>query len=69
MAPAHGIDVTGLTELLVLPQGPLRIKAGTWALEQWSYPDYQALRAADTGMAVTGWTRDSSEYGAPSADQ
>ena len=43
-APARGINTDGLTELLVLPQGPLRAKAGEWALEQWSYPDYQALR-------------------------
>ena len=60
-APARGIDTNGLTELLVLPLGPLRAKAGEWALEQWSYPDYQALRDTDTGMAITGWTRDSSQ--------
>jgi putative ABC transport system permease protein len=69
MAPAHGINVTGLTELLVLPQGPLRLKAGNWALEQWSYPDYQALRDAEIGMAVTGWARESSEFGSPSTDK
>ena len=50
-APARGINTDGLTELLVLPQGPLRAKAGVWALERWSYPDYQALRDAETGMA------------------
>ena len=59
-APARVINTDGLTELLVLPLGPLRAKAGEWALEQWSYPDYQALRDADTGMAITGWTRESS---------
>lgn len=63
MAPARGIDITGLTEVLVLPLGPLRAKAGVWALEQWSYPDYQALRDSDTGMAITGWTRETSEIG------
>src|SRR5688500_7884536 len=67
-APARVIDTTGLTELLVLPLGPLRAKAGEWALEQWSYPDYQALRDADTGMAITGWTLDASETGEPSPD-
>ena len=67
-APARGINTNGLTELLVLPQGPLRAKAGEWALEQWSYPDYQALRDADIGMAVTGWTRESSQFGAPTPD-
>lgn len=64
-SPARGIDTEGLVELLVLPQGPLLAKAGTWATEQWSYPDYQALRDADTGMALTGWTRDEIEFGSP----
>ena len=67
-APARVIDTNGLTELLVLPLGPLRAKAGVWALEQWSYPDYQALRDADIGMAITGWTRESSQFGAPTPD-
>ena len=68
-APARGINTNGLTELLVLPLGPLRAKAGEWALEQWSYPDYQALRDADIGMAITGWTRESSQFGAPTPDE
>ncbi|HUE89300.1 MAG TPA: ABC transporter permease [Vicinamibacterales bacterium] len=67
-APARGIDTNGLTELLVLPLGPLRAKAGEWALEQWSYPDYQALRDADIGMAITGWTREFSQFGAQTPD-
>ena len=62
-APARGINTTGLTELLVLPQGPLRAKAGVWALEQWSYPDYRALRDSDTGMAITGWVQETAEIG------
>ena len=68
-APARGINADGLTELLVLPLGPLRAKAGEWALEQWSYPDFQALRDADLGMAVTGWTRDSSQFGEQTEDR
>jgi putative ABC transport system permease protein len=67
-APARGINTTGLTEVLMLPQGPLRAKAGEWAVEQWSYPDYQALRDTDTGMAITGWTREFSQIGARTAD-
>ena len=62
-APAHGIDTTGLTELLVLPRGPLLGKAGQWAIEKWSYPDYQVLRHVDTGMAITGWTMEFSQVG------
>ena len=63
LSPARVIDTNGLTEVLVLPLGPLRAKAGVWALEQWSYPDYRALRDTDTGMAITGWTMDTSEIG------
>jgi putative ABC transport system permease protein len=63
-APAHGIVTTGLTELLVLPRGPLLGKAGQWAIEKWSYPDYQVLRHVDTGMAITGWTMEFSQVGA-----
>jgi predicted permease len=68
MAPARGIDTNGLVEVLVLPRGPLRARAGYWALQDWSYPDYQALRGADSGMAVTGWTLTSSEIGEPASD-
>ena len=69
MSPARGIDTNGLTELLILPHGPLRAKAGVWALEPWSYPDFQALRDADTGVAITGWTMGSSQFGEPAPDQ
>jgi hypothetical protein len=58
MAPARVINTNGLTELLVLPLGPLRAKAGVWALSEWSYPDYQALRDANTGMSLTAWVRE-----------
>ena len=68
-APARGINTTGLTELLVLPQGPLRAKAGVWALEQWSYPDYVALRDSDTGLSITGWVRESSDVGVRAPDE
>ena len=67
-APARVINTDGLTELLVLPLGPLRAKAGEWALQQWSYPDYQALRGTDTGMAITGWTREEASFGEPTSD-
>lgn len=60
-APARGVDTTGLVELLVIPQGPLRAKAGTGAIEEWSYPDFEDLRRADTGIALTGWAMGISE--------
>ncbi len=68
-APARGVDTDGLVEVLVLPQGPLREKAGEWALERWSYPDYQVLRAAETGVDLTGWSLDSAEFGDPTPNQ
>ncbi len=67
-SPARGIDTTGLVELLVLPEGPLRARTGEWALEQWSYPDFQSLRDAEVGMAVTGVAREISEVGTPDPD-
>src|SRR5688572_25971399 len=67
-APARGINTDGLVELLVLPLGPLRAKAGVWALEQWSYPDYQALRDSETGMTLTAWTMESTQFGVPTPD-
>ena len=67
-APARVININGLVELLVLPLGPLRVKAGQWALEQWSYPDYQELRDADLGMDITGWALESSEFGVPTPE-
>ena len=68
-SPAHGINAEGLTELLVVPHGPLRAKAGVWALEEWSYPDYQALRDAEIGMDITGWTTEPSQFGDRTPDQ
>ncbi|MGD9903364.1 MAG: ABC transporter permease [Vicinamibacterales bacterium] len=64
-APARGVASDGLVEVLVVPQGPLREKAGVWALERWSYPDYRALRDGDVGVDVTGWSLESSEFGEP----
>ena len=68
-APARVIDPKGVVEVLVVPTGPLLAKAGQWALEQWSYPDYQTLREAEVGMSVTGWTLESAEFGKPGPDE
>jgi predicted permease len=68
-APARVIDTDGVVELLVLPSGPLREKAGEWALERWSYPDYQELRRADAGLSVSGWALETSETGEPAPDE
>jgi predicted permease len=68
-APARVIDTNRVVELLVLPLGPLRAKAGEWAIEQWSYPDYQTLRDAEVGMDISGWTLESSHFGTPDPDE
>jgi predicted permease len=62
MAPIPGVNVDGLVEVLVTPMGPLKAKAGDWAIEQWSYPDFMELRNADIGMAVTGWAKGESRH-------
>ena len=67
-SPARGIDTNGLVELLVTPLGPLRAKAGVEAIEEWSYPDFQELRQADTGLSVTGWAMGSTETAIPRPD-
>jgi predicted permease len=66
--PARGINTDRLVELLVMPQGPLRAKAGKQAIEEWSYPDFEELRHANAGVAITGWTAGISESGTPESD-
>jgi putative ABC transport system permease protein len=46
-----GLNTDGLVELYTTPNGPRQ------ASSQWSYPDFAAVRDANTGIAVTGWAR------------
>lgn len=62
-SPARVIDTNGLVELLVTPLGTLRAKLGAEAVEEWSYPDFQELRQADTGMTLAGWAMGATETG------
>jgi predicted permease len=43
------VRADGLVEVLTMRVGPRS------ATDKWSYPDYIDLRAADTGMTLTGW--------------
>src|SRR5262245_6028198 len=43
------VKTNGLVEVLTTRVGP------RGATDKWSYPDYTDLRAADTGMTLTGW--------------
>src|SRR5262245_59019824 len=43
------VKTDGVVEVLTTRVGP------RGATDQWSYPDYTDLRAADTGMTLTGW--------------
>ncbi len=54
-AKPPGVVTEGLVEVVVSPQGPLRAQVGRGAIETWSYPNFDDLSRADTGMAVTGW--------------
>ena len=47
--PPAGVKTDGLVELVTTPSGSR--EAG----ETWSYPDFETLREADTGMALIGW--------------
>ncbi len=49
------IKPDGLVELLVRPEGPLRARTDG-DIDTWAYADFADLAAADTGMAITGWT-------------
>ncbi len=62
---AHVIDTAmtppavrteGLVEIFTPALGPRE------AANNWSYPDVMDLRAADTGMAITGWANGESQY-------
>ena len=47
--PPPGLNTDGLVELNTLPLGSVA------ATDRWSYPDFLALRAADTGMTLSAW--------------
>lgn len=48
MAPP-GLNADGLVEVVTTPNGPRQ------ASSHWSYPDFAALRDANTGITLTGW--------------
>ena len=60
-----GVNTDGLVELVIRPSGPLQAQVGGDIVDTWSYADYLDVRDAATGMAVTGWTRDSGLYRLP----
>jgi len=47
--PPPGVDTEGLVELVTTPDG------SRGPGETWSYPDFEALRVSDTGIALIGW--------------
>jgi putative ABC transport system permease protein len=53
--PPPGVNTEGLVELVTTPLGS---RAAT---DRWSYPDFVDLRAADTGIAITGWAHGQSK--------
>jgi len=47
--PPAGVNTADLVEVVTTPHGP---REGD---ERWSYPDFETLRASNTGMALVGW--------------
>src|SRR5262245_53412525 len=52
--PPAGVKTEGLVQVVTAPRGA---RGGG---EAWSYPDFEALRDAATGIAIIGWTSGSS---------
>jgi hypothetical protein len=48
--PPPGVKTEGLVQVVAAPHGT---RGGG---EAWSYPDFEALRDSDTGIAIIGWT-------------
>lgn len=48
--PPPGIKTDGLVEVVTTPRGPRA------ASDAWSYPDFIDVRAAATGVSISGWT-------------
>ncbi len=59
--PPPGVNTERLVELDTISVGPHPETA------QWSFPDFEDLRAADTGMALIGWTGGEVTFEAPPA--
>jgi putative ABC transport system permease protein len=60
-APPSGLKTDGLIEVVTTSEGPRQ------AANQWSYPDFEALRDVDTGAALTGWSTGRNELSRPPA--
>jgi predicted permease len=69
IGPALLVNTKGFVELLVVPQGELRDKVGDWAIDQWSYPDFAAVRDSDSGMTVAGWSLDGAVLDLPTGSR
>ena len=59
-SPPPGVNADGLVELLITRLGPAGAQGGGQVVDTWSYPDFEDVRDADTGMAITAWTIDES---------
>ena len=47
--PPPGVQTDGLVEIVTTPRGP------RGASDAWSYPDFADVRAAATGVSISGW--------------
>jgi predicted permease len=67
-APARGIIPAGSPKSWCCRRGRSASRPACGRSNSGPYPDYQALRDADTGMDVTGWVRESDVFGEPDPD-
>ena len=65
--PPVGVNVDRLVELLIRPQGPLRLQIGEAARAGWSYADYADVRDAASDMEVGGWAIGESRVSLPAS--
>lgn len=59
--PPAGVNTERLVELDTMSVGPHQATA------QWSYPDFEDLRAADTGLTLIGWIGGAVSFETPAA--
>jgi putative ABC transport system permease protein len=62
--PPPGVDTKAPTELVELVTTRVGRQGAT---DKWSYPDFVAIRNANTGVSIAGWTRGESEVTLPAS--
>jgi len=64
--PPPGVDTKAPTELVELVTTRVGRHGGT---DMWSYPDFVAIRDANTGVSIVGWATGQSEVAVPASGE